>query len=329
MFVWLQCCTGEAYISSSRCLKSYIIWLDIAGVLYYYYTIMAIFATHCVSGIKCGLYVCTLATCHLLECCQSAQRIYLYLCPPHRSHHPAEQQLSPLNEMVQQWEEQQIKNDQQKEQENQAATLYWQLPEQMQRAMDCASENGASSRLSTLPIAEHGFALHKGAFRDAYVCGMDGTQDICPQNVCVWQTVHSQPCFKLSLRWSFVIASQRDQRCYKRPSQWGVPQCKYRAWAAAPIRWTAQPQSSQHWRRGLPRCEGTRVLGRPTSVRNFWCTGFNPLAPSNRRLPLPQCFQTHEKEKERRTISKWERWSMGPSHQWEEWGRQPKLYMGG
>ena len=26
---------------------------------------------------------------------------------------------------------------------------------------------------------------------------------------------------------------------------------------------------------------------------------FNPLAPSNRRLPLPQCFRSHEKEKRR------------------------------
>ena len=33
--------------------------------------------------------------------------------------------------------------------------------------MKISTENGASSWLSTLPIEEHGFALHKGAFRDA------------------------------------------------------------------------------------------------------------------------------------------------------------------
>jgi hypothetical protein len=33
--------------------------------------------------------------------------------------------------------------------------------------MDQASEKGASSWLSTLPIMEHGFHLHKQAFRDA------------------------------------------------------------------------------------------------------------------------------------------------------------------
>ena len=33
--------------------------------------------------------------------------------------------------------------------------------------MQVASEKGASSWLATLPIAKHGFALHKGAFQDA------------------------------------------------------------------------------------------------------------------------------------------------------------------
>ena len=35
------------------------------------------------------------------------------------------------------------------------------------RAMDLASERGASSWLTSLPTEEHGFCMHKGAFRDA------------------------------------------------------------------------------------------------------------------------------------------------------------------
>ena len=31
----------------------------------------------------------------------------------------------------------------------------------------------------------------------------------------------------------------------------------------------------------------------------FRYTGFNPLVPSNRRLSLPQCFRSHEREKRR------------------------------
>ena len=41
------------------------------------------------------------------------------------------------------------------------------LPDNLKRAMDLASEKGASSWLTTLPIDEYGFALHKGAFHDA------------------------------------------------------------------------------------------------------------------------------------------------------------------
>ena len=36
-----------------------------------------------------------------------------------------------------------------------------------EQVLEASKENGASSWLSSLPIAEHGFALHKGAFRDA------------------------------------------------------------------------------------------------------------------------------------------------------------------
>ena len=41
------------------------------------------------------------------------------------------------------------------------------LPHKRQKAMMISAEKGASSWLTTLPITEHGFALHKGAFRDA------------------------------------------------------------------------------------------------------------------------------------------------------------------
>ena len=45
--------------------------------------------------------------------------------------------------------------------------LEGKLASNVKRAMQVASEKGASSWLATLPIAEHGFPLHKCAFRDA------------------------------------------------------------------------------------------------------------------------------------------------------------------
>ena len=42
-----------------------------------------------------------------------------------------------------------------------------QLPPTMKKAMGLAQEKGTSGWLTVLPFEEHGFALHKGAFRDA------------------------------------------------------------------------------------------------------------------------------------------------------------------
>ena len=45
--------------------------------------------------------------------------------------------------------------------------LFTKLPASLQQSMKVACETGASTWLSMLPIQELGFALHKGAFRDA------------------------------------------------------------------------------------------------------------------------------------------------------------------
>ena len=49
----------------------------------------------------------------------------------------------------------------------QADNIYDQLSAPQRRLMDCSRERGASSWVTALPINEHGFFLHKGAFRDA------------------------------------------------------------------------------------------------------------------------------------------------------------------
>ena len=49
----------------------------------------------------------------------------------------------------------------------QADNIYDQLSAPQRHLMDCSRERGASSWVTTLPINEHGFFLHKGAFRDA------------------------------------------------------------------------------------------------------------------------------------------------------------------
>ena len=48
-----------------------------------------------------------------------------------------------------------------------AEEIYKLLPTSLQRSVDLAKEKGASTWLTALPLVEHGFTLHKGAFHDA------------------------------------------------------------------------------------------------------------------------------------------------------------------
>ena len=48
-----------------------------------------------------------------------------------------------------------------------ADSLYTTLPNSLQKTVEISKESGATTWLTALPIEEHGFSLHKGAFRDA------------------------------------------------------------------------------------------------------------------------------------------------------------------
>ena len=70
------------------------------------------------------------------------------------------------------------------------ATLKQSLPAALQKSLELAPEKGASAWLTTFPIEEHGFSLHKQAFMQrctlhAYVSAMDGSQPDSPVTVSV------------------------------------------------------------------------------------------------------------------------------------------------
>ena len=60
-----------------------------------------------------------------------------------------------------------LRAERRRRQDSTARDLKARLPRHLQRCAELASEKGASSWVTTLPIADHGFALHKGAFRNA------------------------------------------------------------------------------------------------------------------------------------------------------------------
>ena len=84
------------------------------------------------------------------------------------------------------------------------------LPPAHVRSMDLYSEKGASSWLSVLPISDHGFALHKGAFHDAMFLRYNWQPPNLPSH-CVFQ---HRSCTHLPDRWFSICAPQRSQGFY-------------------------------------------------------------------------------------------------------------------
>ena len=80
-----------------------------------------------------------------------------------------------------------------------ATSLTDSLSETSKRAMAISTEKGASSWLCTLPIDDHGLALHKGAFRDALCLRYGWHPQHLPSHCrCLWCKVHGGTLTELS-----------------------------------------------------------------------------------------------------------------------------------
>ena len=84
-------------------------------------------------------------------------------------------------------------------QQEEAIALRQTLPASLQKPMELASKKGASAWLTTLPLEEHGFSLHKQAFRDA-LCVRYGWEPTRLPSHCMcgaqFTTIHAVSCAK-------------------------------------------------------------------------------------------------------------------------------------
>ena len=84
-------------------------------------------------------------------------------------------------------------------QQEEAANLGETLPPILQKSMEVETEKGASAWLTAIPIKEHGFTLHKQAFRDA-LCIHYGWEPTRPPTHCScvapFSTTHAFSCSK-------------------------------------------------------------------------------------------------------------------------------------
>ena len=173
-----------------------------------------------------------------------------------------------------------------------ANDLFNRIPSSQQRALEASREKGASSWLSALPMAEHGFALHKGAFRDALCLRYGWRPPLLPAKcVCGKQlTIEhalSCPCGGLP--------SIRHNELRDLTAQLLTETC-HSVGTEPPL----QPLEGEQLRhRTANREDGARL---DIVAENFWGRDrqnaffdvrvFNPYAPSHRGTTLAQCYRS-------------------------------------
>ena len=190
--------------------------------------------------------------------------------------------------------------NQRRQQEAKAAEeLKERMPDRKRRAMTVSAEKGASSWLSTLPIADHGFALHKGAFRDALCLRYGWSPHLLPSHCVCGQRLtveHALSCSRggfPSIRHNEIrdmTAEMMSEVCH------GV--------GIEPCLQAVTEEQLRH--KSANREDGARL---DIVAENFWGRDrqraffdvrvFNPFAQSHLSTPLAQCYRKQEMEKKR------------------------------
>ena len=180
-----------------------------------------------------------------------------------------------------------------------ARNLQNQLPAPLQRSMELSQEKGASTWLTALPIDDHGFALHKSAFRDALSLRYDWSFQNSPSHCSCSQPFsveHALTCKTggfPAVRHNEVrdiTASLLSEVCH------GV--------TTEPHLQSLSGETMSH--RSAITDDGARL---DIAMYGFWggrfekafldVRVFNPSAQSNRRGPLASVYRRHEQEKKR------------------------------
>ena len=174
-----------------------------------------------------------------------------------------------------------------------AANLLPQLSEFSQRSMVLAQEKGASSWLTTLPISEHGFALHKGAFRDALALRYGWDPPNTPSHCICWKSFtveHALSCpfgGYPTLRHNEIrnlAANLLSEVCHN-----------------VTIEPTLQPVTRETFKLAstLEQDQILQLMVSGVAILFFDIRVLNPLAPSNTTSTPSACYRRHEKEKQR------------------------------
>ena len=191
-----------------------------------------------------------------------------------------------------------IKRRRENESKTKAEELHHKLSPHQQRLMECAQEKGASTWVTGLPLDEHGFRLHKGAFRDA-LCLRYG-----------WQ-IHNMPS---ECRCGASMSIDHALICHKG----GFPSLRHneiRDLSASLLKEVClntgtephlQPLNGETFSHATANSGDEARLD--IRARGFWSVGqeaffdvrvFHPSAPSYRSRSLSSLYRQHESNKKR------------------------------
>ena len=180
-----------------------------------------------------------------------------------------------------------------------ADDLKQRLPRPQQLSMEQTSERGASSWLTTIPVAEHGFTLHKQDFRDALCLRYGWRPSRLPSHcLCgeVFSVGHALSCPK------GAFPSIRHNRIRDLFARFLTEVCPN-----VSIEPALQPLSGEAFSHRSANVEDAARLD--VKAQNFWGSNresaffdirvFNSYAPSNCKLSSAACYRKHELEKRR------------------------------
>ena len=163
----------------------------------------------------------------------------------------------------------------------------------MQLAMDLALEKGASSWLTALPLEEHGFALHKPAFRDAMALRYGSPLDPLTHSIslCLWPTLLGAACSLLPEIPSIRHNELRDLTA-------SLLKETYHGVATEPtlqlITTETFGAATVNTQDGACLDVGNGVWGGAFERAFFDVRVFNPFAPSNHHSFLASTYRQHE-----------------------------------
>ena len=181
-----------------------------------------------------------------------------------------------------------------------AKELRARLPESSRKAMDLASERGASNWLTSLPIHEFGLCLHKSAFVDAISLRYGWHHSSTPTH-CIF-VVLPLPCSMFShvqAGGGFLIIRHNDLRDLTAHLLTEVCHDE-----------RTEPDLQLLTGETLNHTSGNSSDGARFDIVNGFCGSrfertfldvrvFNPLAASNSNMDTAKCYRKHENEKKR------------------------------